>query len=132
MEYVTNPIFSREERKLLDFVFSVPCADREVLLAQINSYADGDIVRDVSDFHRIMEFRPAGSLPGYAGMQTHPDLAFEVIHPGRRSPTVFTLYLRAGKPFELEIYNADSSLWISVRSPSARSTRFVTGDESGV
>lgn len=68
---------------------------------------DADITRDVTPYYWIMVFRPGGGNPGYGSMRSC--IGIEVAHENGTMPTEFTLYMRNGAVFELEIYNADSS-----------------------
>lgn len=102
---LTNPHFTEQEKALLSFIFQYDFEEKESAVALLNTLKAEDIIRDVTPYYWIMEFRPADMPEGYHGMKTvmHLQVKREGI------PTVFNLYERNGQVFEYEIYRADSS-----------------------
>lgn len=105
MNRITNPIYMAAEKAYLEFVLQHEFPERAAVLAQLNAMNEADLTRDVSLYYWIMEFRPGGINAGHGPMGAC--IQIEVLHG--TAPTVFTLYMRNGAVFELEIYNADSS-----------------------
>ena len=108
MSRITNPIFAASEKAYLEFVLQHEFPERNVVIDQLNSMNEDDITRDVSPYYWIMEFRPNGINAGHGPMRSC--IWIEVLHETGIAPTVFSLYERNGVVFELEIYNADSSV----------------------
>lgn len=108
MSFITNPVFSEIERTHLEFVLSHDFPKRSNVIEQLNNMKEAEITREVTPTYWIMEFRPNGVNPGYGPM--HFYISFEILHGNGTAPTEFTLYERNGFVFELEIYNADSSV----------------------
>ena len=107
MLLITNFIFTDIEKAYLEFVLSYDFPEKSDVIEQLNHMTEDDITRDVTPFCWIMEFRPNGINPGYGPMD--PCVDIEVRHNNGSAQTAFTLFLRNGVVFELEIYNVDSS-----------------------
>lgn len=107
MSFITNPIFTEREKTHLEFVLQREFPERSNVVSQLNKMKEEDILRDVTPYYWIMEFRPDGINPRYGSMSPYIDI--QVLHGDGTAPTEFTLYHRNGVVFELEIYNADSS-----------------------
>lgn len=107
MQEIRNETFSEKERLLLEFALQDDFPERDTVLRQLNNVSGTDILRDISPYYWIMEFRPGGVRAGYDGM--HPIVNLLVLHEDSVVPTVFNLYEKDGHVFELEIFNADSS-----------------------
>lgn len=107
MYCITNTIFSDREKRYLEFVLQYDFPERSIVVDQLNKMKAADITRDVTPYYWIMEFRPDGINPGYGPMSSCIDV--EVLHGCGAVSTEFTLYMRNGVVFELEIYNVDSS-----------------------
>lgn len=107
MPYITNPIFTEIEKAHLEFILSYDFSEKSDIIAQLNNVKEAEITRDITPYYWIMEFRPNGTKPGYDAMR--PCIDIEVLHENGIAPTLFTLYIRNGHVFELEIHNADSS-----------------------
>lgn len=101
---ITNDNFDAREKAFLEFVFRQDFPGRDRFLEQLARMKPEDLVRDVTPFYWILEFRPAMTRAGYKGMRP-----VVTITTGEPIPTIFTLYQRDGRIFELEIYHADSS-----------------------
>ena len=104
---ITNDIFSKEEKRLLDFILQQDFEKKDDTINYINSLSAEHIVRDYSPYYKIIEFRTPDIKDGYAGMSNI--ISIQTIRDDGSAPTVFTLYSKDGFPFEYEIYNADSS-----------------------
>lgn len=104
MSLIENPIFSERERAHLEVVLRPDFPEKARVVERLNRMKDGDLTRDVTPYYRILEFRPEGANPGQGPMQLYVSVEVGTI------PTVFLLYGRSGLPFELEIFNADSSV----------------------
>lgn len=107
MKRIRNDIFTEREKSFLEFVLQFDFPERERITEQLNLLKAEDIVRDITPYYWIMEFRPACVRPGYDCMC--PVVDFQVLYEGGAAPTVFDLCTRDGHVFELQIYNADSS-----------------------
>ena len=107
MSLITNFIFADIEKAFLEFVLSYDFPEKSAVIEQLNHMTEDDITRDVTPFHWIMEFRPNGINPGYGPM--YPCVDIEVRHDDGSAQTAFSLFVRNGVVFELEIYNVDSS-----------------------
>lgn len=103
MPFISNPVFSDTEKRYLEYVLQHDFFGRVSAVDQLNGLTEGEIRRDVTPYHWILEFRPGGVNPGQGPMSPWVTLSVGAV------PTVFTLYERNGFVFELEIYNADSS-----------------------
>lgn len=103
---ITNDNFSKEEKRLLDFILQQDFEKKDDTINYINSLSAEHIVRDYSPYRKIMEFRTPDIKEGYHGMS--PMILVQVVRNDGRVPTVFTLYSKDGLPFEYEIFNADS------------------------
>lgn len=104
---ITNDIFSKEEKRLLDFILNQDFENKAETVNYINSLNAESIVRDYSPHHIIMEFRTPNIKDGYFNMT-----AMVCVDSKKLSEdiaTVFTLYEKDGFPFEYEIYREDSS-----------------------
>ena len=108
MPLITNSVFSDVEKAHLEFVLSHDFPEKSDVIEQLNNIKEVEITRDVTPYYWIMEFRPNGINPGHGPMNFY--ISFEVLHGNGTAPTEFTLYKRNGYVFELEIYNADSSV----------------------
>ena len=108
MPYITNPIFDAREKAYLEFVLSGDFPEKSAVVTQLNAMRGPDITRDITPHYWIMEFRPNGINAGHGPMR--PYISIEVLHGPDAAPTAFTLYERNDAVFELEIYNADSSV----------------------
>ena len=104
---ITNDIFSKEERRLLNFILKQDFENKTETINYINSLSAEHIVRDYSPYYKIIEFRTPSIQDGYSGMSNM--ITIETARKNGSAPTVFTLYAKDGFPFEYEIYNADSS-----------------------
>ncbi|MBQ5649695.1 MAG: hypothetical protein IIV03_06110 [Clostridia bacterium] len=104
---ITNDIFSKEEKRLLDFILQQDFEKKDDTINYINSLSAEHIVRDYSPYYKIIEFRTPDIKDGYAGMSNI--ISIQTIRDDGSAPTVFTLYSKDGFTFEYEIYNADSS-----------------------
>ncbi len=104
---ITNDIFSKEEKRLLDFILKQDFKNKTETINYINSLSAEHIVRDDSPYHKIIEFRTPNIQDGYLGMSDM--ITVQTVRKDGSAPTVFTLYAKDGFPFEYEIYNADSS-----------------------
>lgn len=107
MARITNPIFTERERTYLEFVLGADFPERDQVLRVLDRLRESELTRNVTPYYWILEFRPDGANPGHGPMR--PYLYIEVLHEHGAAPSEFTLYQRGGLPFELEIYNADSS-----------------------
>lgn len=107
MEYISNMIFTETEKTHLEFVLQYPFANRDSIVDQLNNMRAEEVLRDITPYYWIMEFRPNGVNPGHGPMGVR--ICIEVHHGNGTAPTIFTLFERNGFVFELEIYNADSS-----------------------
>ena len=103
MPLITNPIFSEREKAHLEFILRPDFPEKAHVLRQLNRMQAADLTRDVTPYYWILEFRPDGANPGQGPMVLYLSVEVGPI------PTVFLLYGRNGLPFELEIFNADSS-----------------------
>lgn len=101
---ITNDCFDEREKVFLEFVLAQDFPGRDCFLEQLNSMKPQDLARDVTPHYRILEFRPVPTRPGYDGMRPAAERTV-----GEPIPTIFTLYERDGRIFELEIYHADST-----------------------
>ena len=104
---ITNDIFSKEEKRLLDFILQQDFEKKDYTINYINSLSAEHIVRDYSPYYKIIEFRTPNIKDGYSGMSYM--IIVQTVRQDGSAPTVFTLYAKDGFPFEYEIYNADSS-----------------------
>ena len=104
---ITNDIFSKEEKRLLDFILQQDFEKKDDTINFINSLSAEHIVRDYSPYYKIIEFRTPNIKDGYLGMSDM--IMVQTVRKDGSAPTVFTLYAKDGFPFEYEIYNADSS-----------------------
>jgi len=104
---ITNDIFSKEEKRLLDFILKQDFENKDETIHYINSLSAEHIVRDYSPYYRIIEFRTPDIKNGYMGMSDI--IRVQTRRKDGSAPTVFTLYAKDGFPFEYEIFNADSS-----------------------
>ena len=104
---ITNDIFSKEEKRLLNFILNQDFDSKTETVKYINSLSAEHVVRDYSPHHKIIEFRPPKVQAGYLGMSVM--IMIQTARKDGTAPTVFTLYAKDGFPFEYEIYNADSS-----------------------
>lgn len=104
---IVNNIFTEEERTWLNFILKQDFEGKEKTIDYINALTTKEIIRDYSDYHKIIEFRTRYINQGYFGMSEM--VRVQTIHNDGSTPTVFTLYAKDGFPFEYEIYNADSS-----------------------
>lgn len=101
---IRNDSFDAREKAFLEFVLTRDFPEKERFCVQLNGMKSADLVRDVTPFYRILEFRPMGTRPGHDGMCPAAQIAV-----GEPIPTILTLYERDGRIFELEVYRADSS-----------------------
>lgn len=108
MPRITNPVYTDREKRFLEFVLNHDFPERDQVVEQLNRMRESELTRDVTPWYWILEFRPGGANPGHGPMR--PYLYIEVLHEHGAVPSEFTLYKRGGLPFELEIYNADSSV----------------------
>ena len=108
MPYITNPVYTELEKSYLAFVLCHDFPKKSDVIVQLNKMKEADITRNVTPYHWIMEFRPNGINIGQGPML--PYITISVLHEHGKAPTEFTLYERNGHVFELEIYNADSSV----------------------
>ena len=104
---IVNNIFTEKERTWLNFILKQDFEGKEKTIDYINALTTEEIIRDYSDYHKIIEFRTRYINQGYSGMSEM--VSVQTIHNDGSTPTVFTLYAKDGFPFEYEIYNADSS-----------------------
>ena len=104
---ITNDIFSKEEKRLLDFILQQDFEKKDDTINYINSLSAEHIVRDYSPYYKIIEFRTPNIKDGYLRMSDM--IIVQTVRKDGSAPTVFTLYEKDGFPFEYEIYNADSS-----------------------
>ena len=104
---ITNDIFSKEEKRLLDFILNQDFENKAETVNYINSLNAESIVRDYSPHHIIMEFRTPNIKDGYFNMAAM--VCVDIKKPDEDIATVFTLYEKDGFPFEYEIYREDSS-----------------------
>ena len=104
---ITNDIFSKEEKRLLDFILQQDFEKKDDTINYINSLSTEHIVRDYSPYYKIIEFRTPNIKDGYLGMSDM--IIVQTVREDGSAPTVFTLYAKDGFPFEYEIYNADCS-----------------------
>ncbi|MBO5403329.1 MAG: hypothetical protein J6A85_09185 [Clostridia bacterium] len=65
---ITNDIFSKEEKRLLDFILNQDFENKAETVNYINSLNAESIVRDYSPHHIIMEFRTPNIKDGYFNM----------------------------------------------------------------
>ena len=107
MPFVTNAVFTDTEKALLDFILSYDFPEKGSVVDLLNQMKSSKIVRDITPYHWIMEFRSNGISAGQGPMR--PYIQIEVLHGSGIAPTEFSLYERNGVVFELEIYNADGS-----------------------
>ena len=108
MPLIINTVFNKTEKAYLEFVLSHDFPEKCEVIEQLNEIKAAEITRDVTPNYWILEFRPNGMNPGHGPMRPYIDL--QILHGDGIAPTVFTLYERNGFVFELEIYNADSSV----------------------
>ena len=104
---ITNDIFSKEEKRLLDFILNQDFENKAETVNYINSLNAESIVRDYSPHHIIMEFRTPNIKDGYFNMTAM--VCVDIKKFSEDIATVFTLYEKDGFPFEYEIYREDSS-----------------------
>lgn len=104
MFQIKNDSFDALEKVYLEFVLEQEFPKKKCFLEQLGAMVPEDLVRDVTPCYRILEFRPAGTRPGYDGMRPVAQITV-----GAPIPTVITLYERDGRVFELEVYRVDSS-----------------------
>lgn len=104
---ITNDIFSKEEKRLLDFILNQDFENKAETVNYINSLNAESIVRDYSPHHIIMEFRTPNIKDGYFNMKAM--VCVDIKKLSADIATVFTLYEKDGFPFEYEIYREDSS-----------------------
>ena len=104
---ITHDIFSKEEKRLLDFILNQDFENKAETVNYINSLNAESIVRDYSPHHIIMEFRTPNIKDGYFNMTAM--VCVDIKKLSEDIATVFTLYEKDGFPFEYEIYREDSS-----------------------
>ena len=104
---ITNDAFSKDEKRLLDFILNQDFESKTETINYINSLSAEHVVRDYSPYHKIIEFRTPNIQDGYLEMSEI--ITVQTIRKDGSAPSVFTLYAKDGFPFEYEIYNADSS-----------------------
>ncbi|MBE6572749.1 MAG: hypothetical protein E7656_10925 [Ruminococcaceae bacterium] len=104
---ITNGIFSKEEKRLLNFILEQDFENKTETINYINALSAEHIVRDYSPYYKIIEFRTPNIQDGYLGMSDM--ITIQTARNSGSATTVFTLYSKDGFPFEYEIYNADSS-----------------------
>ena len=102
---LTIPHFTEQEKALLSFIFQYDFEGKESAVALLNTLKAEDIIRDVTPYYHIIEFRPPDMPEGYDGMREVMHL--QVTRDG--IPTIFNLYQRREQVFEYEIFRADSS-----------------------
>jgi len=105
---ITNNVFSKEEKILLNFILKQDFKNKTETLNYINSLPAEHIVRDYSPYHKIIEFRTPNIQDGYSGMSDM--IMIQTVRNNGNVSTVFTLYAKDGFPFEFEVYNTDSSV----------------------
>ena len=105
MLHITNPHFTEQEKTLLEFILQYDFAEKELAVTRLNSLKAEEIIRDVTPYYHIMEFRTPDMPEGYDGMREVMHL--QVTRDG--IPTIFNLYQRREQVFEYEIFRADSS-----------------------
>lgn len=104
MSLITNSGFSETEKAHLEFVLQWDFPEKAQVLQALNRMKESDLIRDVTPYYWILEFRPEGAEQGYGPMEVFLSLEVGPV------PRVFLLYGRNGLPFELEIFNADCSV----------------------
>ena len=105
MSHITNPHFTEQEKMLLEFILQYDFDEKALAVTRLNRLKAEEIVRDVTPYYHIMEFRTPDMPEGYDGMREVMHL--QVARVG--IPTIFNLYQRRGQVFEHEIFRADSS-----------------------
>lgn len=106
-ELIINNIFTEEERTWLNFILKQDFEGKEKSIEYINTLTSEEIVRDYTDYHKILEFRTRYIEQGYSGMSVMARI--QITRKDGSAPMVLTLYAKDGYPFEYEIYNADIS-----------------------
>ena len=104
---ITNDAFSKDEKRLLDFILNQDFENKTETINYINSLSAEHVVRNYSPYYMVMEFRTPTIQDGYLGMSEI--IIVQTVRKDGSAPSVFTLYAKDGFPFEYEIYNADSS-----------------------
>lgn len=104
---IFNNSFTNEEIRWLNFILKQDLETKDETYNFINQLSPQNIVRDYSEYYKIIEFRTEETQNGYDGMS--PMICIQIIRKDGSAPTVITLYSKNDVPFEYEIYNADSS-----------------------
>ena len=104
---ITNDVFSKDEKRLPDFIFEQDFKNKTETINYINSLSAEHVIRSDSKCYKIIEFRTPNIQDGYSGMSVL--IKRQIVRKEGCAPTVFTLYAKDGFPFEYEIYTADGS-----------------------